>query len=155
MVGAPVTEPFHYFSMACAVVLASGCLGSLIGSLQRSKGGRVPVHQVVLHELPILMYIWTLAFFLMLSNSRQYVPLMTTICIATGSAALYRLFSYSRKREIFERLDLLAGLQQSIAVLDQIQVQVMSNTERAKYLKIQQEPQPTQRRSRYRREPVI
>jgi hypothetical protein len=37
MVGAPMLERFHYFSMACAVVLASGCLGALIGSLQRSR----------------------------------------------------------------------------------------------------------------------
>jgi hypothetical protein len=151
MVGAPMLERLHYFSMACAVVLASGCLGSLIGSLQRSKGGRVPVHQVVLYELPLLVYIWSLSFFLMPSDSRQYVLLMTAICIATGAAALYRLFSYTRKREIFERLDLLAGIQQAKQTLDQIQLQVMSQAERAKYLRAQ----PTQRRSRYRRDPVI
>jgi hypothetical protein len=152
MISTLMLKGLHNFSLVCAIILASGCMGSLIGSLQRSKGGRVPVHQVVTHELPVLMYIWSLVFFVIPLDRPQYVLLMTAICIVTGNAALYRLFSYARKREIFERLELLAGIQQSF---DQIHVQVMSDTERAKYLKVQQEPQPTQRRSRYQRELVI
>lgn len=148
-------ERFHNFSMACALVLASGCLGAFVRSIQRSRGGRVPVHRVVLGELPLLVYIWGLALSLMISDLPGKVQLMTTTSIIVGGWGLWRILSYTRKREIFERLTILEELRQATQAIAQAQLQVMSNMERAKYLRVQPEPPATQRPSRYKRSPVI
>ena len=144
-------ERFHNFSMACALILASGCLGSLVGSLQRSKEGRVPVYQVVLHELPILAYLWILAGFLADPNHQPHLYLAMVVYLSTGAVALYRFFSYTRKRENFEVRSLSDGIQQTMREV--VHLQVMSQMEQEKYFGTQ--TTQTNRRSRYSREPVI
>lgn len=155
MVGALMLERFHLFSMACALVLASACLGSLLGSLQRTKDGSAPVHQMVLRELPIVVYIWSLSAFLCPPENKPYLYASLIVYLATGAVALYRFFSYGRKHEFFQRRTMLNDLQRATQEIERIQLKVMSDMERAKYLRVQQDPQPPQRRSRYRRDPVI
>ena len=149
-------ERFHNFSMVCAIVLAGIFWGSLIWSLRRTRDGSVPVHLMVLCELPAVMYIWAATAFLWPPEQKPspYVGFTLGIYLTTGALALYRFFSYTRKNEYHHRRALLEGVSQVIEALDAAQLQVMSNLERAKYLK-NTKPDPTQRRSRYGREPII
>lgn len=153
MVGAPMTEPSHYFLLGCTVVLGCMLLGSLGASIVESSRGEISVDKVVIRELPFLLYLWALSFTLVSGHfTGPWILGWSAFCLASGFIGVHRIFRYSIKREARQRAAMLAGLQQATQKIEGIQLQIMSQQERAKYLKVQQSPP---RRSRYRREPVI
>jgi anaerobic C4-dicarboxylate transporter len=141
-------ERLHNFSMVCALILASGCVGSFVGSLTRSRDGSVPVYQVVICELPIVAYIWALASFLTPPDTRSIYSLLS-ILISTGSIALFRFFIYSNKYELHQRdTERSKQVVKGGTWVGTTQVRILTRDELARV-------QKQNRVSRYRRNPVI
>lgn len=145
-------QRLQYFSIVCAIILFSGCLGSFIGSVTQSRGCRVPTWRVVLGELPLLIYIFLFVGFLMPPKLPDLQILIIGCSAATLLVAfLIRVFNYSTRHEARERAELLAAHQEAARTIEEAKVRVMSLVEKERFL----EATKPKRVSRYERPPVI
>lgn len=155
MFGSQVTDPsYQYFLIGSTISLGSILLGMFGASILMHRNGDVPTGRVVAQEVPLLLYLWAMTFFMMVRPlEKHWVLGWAVFCLASGAAYLNRIFKYSVKREARHRIEMLSGLQQVSRELERSHLQIMSQVERAKYLNARQESHP--RRSRYKRDPVI
>lgn len=147
-----MSQRLQYFNELCAILLAVTCAIAFITSRIEAREGQYPTWKVVCCELPILLYIFLLAGFLLPTRLKGLqILLVAGSCAALLVSFLIRCFNYSTRHEARERAELLASHAEVIQKIEEAKVRVMTLVEKEAFLKANQ----PKRVSRYERPPVI